>query len=355
MKKILFILGTKPEAIKLRPIIKKCKDSFVIKICLTNQHPNLEKILGEDCICLNLVRNEKGLAGLTGKILELLDDQKEIRKWKPDLVVVHGDTTSSLCGCLYAFYEKIKICHVESGLRTHDKYAPFPEEINRLIIDSISDINFCPTIENKKNLQKENAAGKIHVVGNTIIDVLRNNEIDNIKCSELEWANNFSFGIVTLHRRENWGEFIKKSIQIICDFAKKNKQKIIYVSNNNEDLRVAVKQTTHGNEFVLVCDPLDPIVFQKLLSECSFVITDSGGIQEEATYYQKPLIILRKNTERIEIIKNKCGILANNENLSEILSNFSDIKFEKNPFVFGNGTSSDKIVNVIKSYENILY
>ena len=350
MKKILFIIGTKPEAIKLLPLIKKCKNYHKIKICLTNQHPNINRIIKEDdCITLNLIRNENGLSGLTGKILELLDKENEIKKFNPDLIIVHGDTTSSLCGCLYAFYEKIKLFHVESGLRTNDKYAPFPEEINRRIIDSFSDVNLCPTNENKKNLAKENIIDNVYVVGNTIIDYLKNKENKEINLPELLWINNEPFAIATLHRRESWGGSITKSINLLSDFAKKNKYKIIYISNNNKSLKQDAEKILNNNEFVLLSDPLEPNIFQALLSKCEFVVTDSGGIQEEAVYYQKPIIILRKNTERIEILQNNCGILANNDTLLECLMNIRGNKFNKNSFLFGEGNSSDKIISLINN------
>lgn len=346
MKKILFIIGTKPEAIKLKPVIEQCKNNFKIKVCLTNQHPNLDKIINEKCINLKLIRNEKGLSGLTGNILNLLENKKQINKWKPDLIIVHGDTTSSLCGALYAFYNKIKLCHVESGLRSNNKQSPFPEEINRKIIDALSDINFCPTIDNKKNLYKENVSSNCYIVGNTIIDSLKNNILNNKDCKILSWTNKSPYVVVTLHRRENW-EKISKSIKIISKFAKNNKLKIVYVCNKNKKLKNIAKKILKNNKFVYVSDSIDHSYFQNLIINCSMIITDSGGIQEEAVYYKKPIIILRDNTERQEIIKNKCGILANNENLLKTLS--SNIAFSQKPHLFGNGKSSIKIAKILSN------
>ncbi len=344
MKKILFILGTKPEALKLLPVFDNCK-SF--KVCITNQHPNIDKLLNinkNKIIQLKLERNEKGLSGLTGQILRLLDENKKVRRWKPDLIVVHGDTTSALCGALYAFYENIKLCHVESGLRTHNKRAPFPEESNRKIIDYLSDVHFCPTENNKNNLNNENICNNIHVVGNTIIDFIKNIKTKENKKIK-KWLNNSEYGLVTIHRRENWN-IIQDYLKIISKFATEKKQKIIYVCNNNKKLKKIVKDKIKS-KYVFLSNPLEPKKFYGILSGCSFVLTDSGGIQEEASFLGKPMIILRNETERDEIIKNKCGVLANKENLRNILNQIKNKKFNQVNNLYGNGNTAFQITKLL--------
>lgn len=348
MKKVLFILGTRPEAIKLKPVIDKFA-GFDYRVCLTNQHKEINRFLNIEktkIIHLKLNRKNKGLVELTANILSLLDKNKIIKKWKPELIIVHGDTTSSFCGALYAFYEKIKLCHIESGLRTNDKQSPYPEEFNRKVIDYLSDINFCPTKINKKNLTKEKVEGKKYVVGNTIIDVLRYGKTrtdENIK----KWLKNDEYILITMHRRENWDYKIKKILNIMNKFSKLNKKKIIYVCNNNKQLVKLAKKCFEHNKNVLICKPLQPEIFRSLLKNCSLVITDSGGVQEESCYYGKTTLIAREKTERVEAIINNCAKLIGLKNLEKQLNEIKKFNLKNKKYLYGRGNTSDLIVKLL--------
>lgn len=351
MKKLLFILGTRPEAIKMAPIIKECLYSFKVKVCLTNQHSNLTAYFSDisnlDIVELALVRDDLGLSGLMGSILRLLDTEASIRSWEPDLVLVHGDTTSSLCGSFYAFYEGLKLCHVEAGLRTHNKAAPFPEECNRKIVDYLSDFHFSPTELNKSNLELEGIVGNVHVVGNSVIDILKSN-VSTCQSSQ------DVYGLVTLHRRENWGENITKSVSELARFSKEYKYKLIFVTNRNKKLEEEVRASAADSSFLHIVSALDVKDFHCLMYGCSLVVTDSGGIQEEAAYLGKPLFILRDVTERQEIIEFGCGTLSNSSNIYGCLAEFVRGAFRLNECkgAYGDGVTSAKIRDIIN--ENIL-
>ena len=361
MKKVLFILGTRPEAIKLQPVIRQCVDLFDIKICLTNQHPDIGNILFEfnkNIIKLELTRHEFGLSGLMGNILILLDRENGIKEWGPDLIIVHGDTTSSLCGALYSYYEQIPLCHIESGLRTNDKFSPFPEESNRKIIDYLATINFAPTSINQNNLTNENIVNNVHVVGNSIIDVLKTN-LDttdiSIDSRLLSWISNNDFGLITLHRRENWKSNIQSALKEISSFCLKHKHRMVYVCNKNIELQDLVKKTISDNPFMYIIDPLENKEFHHLILKSNFIITDSGGIQEEASFIGKPILILRNTTERQEIINNNCGLLLEAHNIQNTLENIlnKSIEFNQDKSLYGNGTTSIQIAEILKSYIDV--
>ena len=361
MKKVLFILGTRPEAIKLQPVIRQCVDLFDIKICLTNQHPDIDNILFEfnkDIIKLELTRHEFGLSGLMGNILILLDRENGIKEWGPDLIIVHGDTISSLCGALYSYYEQIPLCHIESGLRTNDKFSPFPEESNRKIIDYLATINFAPTSINQNNLTNENIVNNVHVVGNSIIDVLKTN-LDttdiSIDSRLLSWISNNDFGLITLHRRENWKSNIQSALKEISSFCLKHKHRMVYVCNKNIELQDLVKKTISDNPFMYIIDPLENKEFHHLILKSNFIITDSGGIQEEASFIGKPILILRNTTERQEIINSNCGLLLETHNIQNILESIinKSIEFNQDKSLYGNGTTSIKIAEILKSYIDV--
>lgn len=344
MKKLLFILGTRPEAIKLQPVIKLASKLFDIKICIIKQHDNLIQYFSNyDTIELDFIRKEKNISGLVGKILQLLDESHDLQMYNPDLIIVHGDTCSALCGAMYAFYSKIKLCHIESGLRTHNKNLPFPEESNRKFIDYLSDLHFAPIDLNKNNLLLENiSTSSIFVVGNSIIDVLKNKP---------DQQNCLKYGLVTLHRRENWDSNIEQSIKVLSQFALKFKYQIKFVMHPNTYLQNKIK-TLNDNPFFEIYDPMSHEIFQNLLKEASFVVTDSGGIQEECVYFCKPLFIMRESTERPEIINNGCGYLVNAYNIEEYLTRFIENKLYFNCLssLYGDGNTSKQIIQHIYEY-----
>jgi UDP-N-acetylglucosamine 2-epimerase (non-hydrolysing) len=346
MIKILFILGTRPEAIKLKPLIKELRscDFFDTRVCLTNQHPEMSGLIGgDDFISLPLEREGSSLTELNGLLLTLLFKNKEIPAFNPDLIVVHGDTTSSLCGAMYAFYSGIKVCHVEAGLRTHE-VNPFPEEFNRRTIDGISDMLFAPTEKNRDNLAKEGISKGVYVVGNTSIDVLKTSLNSSFENQVTKWTAGDDFIISTMHRRENWGCNFSDALDQIDKFAAKSQRKFVYVCNNNADLAKTASAALGANPNVYVSRPLPPEEFQNLLWRCKAVLTDSGGIQEEAVFLKKPLLILRESTERKEITELNAGKLINPAEICSVLHNLDNLDFNFNNYdMYGMGETSSKI------------
>lgn len=349
--RILFILGTRPEAIKLKPIIEEALIYFDVKICLTNQHSNIKNFfieITDQIIELPLERTGSSLTGLVGQMLYLLDQNQNLQIWKPAIVVVHGDTSSSLCGALYAFYNSIKLCHVEAGLRTQNKQSPFPEESNRKIIDYLADIHFAPTILDQKNLANESINQNVFVVGNSIVDVIK--KYNFVKNTETEK----SYGLVTLHRRENWESIIPSALIQISKFALNNKYKIIYICNKNKQLKKIIRTIIKNNPYIVIYDAMNYDNFLKLMHGADFILTDSGGVQEEAVFLNKPLLIMRESTERQEIINTKCGYLVNPDDVYDMLNKVikKELIFNCIPNLYGIGNTARSIVK--KLYENFL-
>jgi len=353
MNRLLFVIGTRPETIKMAPVVEEAAKDFEVMVCFTGQHPDMKQALpwlNEDQVVeLNLTRGEKGLSGLTGRILCLMDDNEAIANWGADAVVVHGDTTSAFCGSLYAFYNGIRLCHVEAGLRTWDKSSPFPEEANRKMIDYLADIHFAPHELNKENLKGEGIDGNTHVVGNTAIDALLKNLKSDFDHEIISWADGDPFAIVTLHRRENWGDNIARMMSAIAEFAKDRKYKIVYVKHKNPALKSAAENAFAGSEFVMLSDAVDTADFHNLLARCAFVMTDSGGIQEEASHLGKPLLVLRKETERQEIVKQGSARLVSPEGLMSAMLETAGFKPTPKPPLYGNGTTGRQIARILKN------
>ncbi len=312
--KILVIFGTRPEAIKMAPLVQELKkrDNFQCEVAITAQHREmLDQVLSLFNIKadydLNIMTEKQTLFGITTNALlglgEVLD------KVKPDMVIVHGDTTTTFAGALAAFYHQIKVGHVEAGLRTHDKWLPFPEEMNRKLTGSLADIHFSPTEIARKNLLEEGVKPeKIVVTGNTVIDALKTTvKQDFIFSTDL--LNNLDYKrqkviLVTAHRRENLG----KPLANICHALRKladnfPKVKIIYPVHLNPAVRDTVFDILGGHERILLLEPLDTDEMHNLMANCYMVVTDSGGLQEEAPSLGKPVLVLRNETERPEAVK----------------------------------------------------
>ena len=311
--KIITIFGTRPEAIKMAPLVKELEGRNEIdnKVCVTAQHREmLDQVLNLFNISpdydLNIMKNKQSLTGITTKVLEGL---KEIfEKEKPNLILVHGDTTTTFAGALAAFYQKIKVGHVEAGLRTHNKYFPFPEEMNRKLTGAIADLHFAPTVGAKANLLSEGITEKdIFVTGNTVIDAMEftvDNEyiFENKELNSIDYKNKKVI-MVTAHRRENWG----KGIENICIALKKivedNKDvELIYLVHLNPIVKDVVYKYLGREERVHLFPPLDTKETHNLMNKCFMVMTDSGGLQEEAPHLGKPVLVLRDVTERPEAI-----------------------------------------------------
>jgi UDP-N-acetylglucosamine 2-epimerase (non-hydrolysing) len=328
VKKILIIFGTRPEAIKMAPVVKefqKFPEIFNLTVCVTAQHRQmLDQVLQlfeiEPEVDLNLMKVNQDLFDITVNVLTGLKDA--IQRVMPDLVLVHGDTTTSLSASLAAFYLRIPVGHVEAGLRTYNKYSPWPEEINRQVTDRIATYHFAPTVQSKKNLLEEHCNDEnIVVTGNTVIDALfyvtekiKNSQklqtaLDSviIESGYNEFRRlipgNRKLILVTGHRRENFGEGFIQICEALKAIARENDDvDIVYPVHLNPNVRKPVNEILSGVKNVYLTEPLDYEPFVYLMSESYLVITDSGGIQEEAPSLGKPVLVMRETTERPEAV-----------------------------------------------------
>ena len=302
---------------------------------------------------LQIMKHDQSLTSITSNTLAGLE--VEFREFKPDLVLVQGDTTSAFAASIAAFYIKIPVCHIEAGLRTDDFLNPFPEEINRRLISQLATINFAPTSLTKKNLELSNVMGDIHITGNTVLDALKvfSKDLPLINIPNLDWNNNKVI-LTTIHRRENWG----LNLESICDglkrVVKKNKNVcLILPMHKNKLVREPLKKYLGDLSQVYLLEPLDYKSLLSVMKNCFCIVSDSGGIQEEAPSFKKPILILREKTERNEIIESGKGILIGTNadnifNFVEKLLNDKDfyksMTVGKNPF--GDGESSNRILNI---------
>ena len=370
MKKILLIFGTRPEAIKMAPLIKefqKYSDAFETKVCVTAQHREmLDQVLFFFGITpdydLDLMKPGQNLYGLTATIIESL--KPILEEFSPDYVFVHGDTTTTMAGSIASFYSGAKVCHVEAGLRTNNKLSPFPEEINRQITGRICDYHFAPTETSKNNLLKENISeDTILVTGNTVIDALLNS-VEKVNDNPSPFIQDLSKQIgvrevvlVTGHRRENHGDGFERICNALKTIALDNANRlVIYPVHLNPKVQEPVKRILSGLSNVILIDPLPYQDFIWLMKRSKIIITDSGGVQEEAPSLGKPVLVLRDTTERPEAAEAGTVLLVGtNENL--IVSKALDLLNNKDNFdkmsklhnPYGDGLASARIVDFIKS------
>lgn len=312
--KVMTVFGTRPEAIKMAPLALELKkyDEIESIVCVTAQHRQmLDQVLEIFGITpdydLDIMKERQTLVGITSRVLEGLDEV--IKKEKPDIVLVHGDTSTSFVAALAAFYNQVKVGHVEAGLRTYDKYSPFPEEMNRQLTGRISDLNFSPTEQNRQNLLKENVSDDIiYITGNTVIDALKTTVRDDYEFKD-ECLKNIDFKnrrviIVTAHRRENLG----KPLENICNALKAivteyKDAELVYPVHLNPAVRETVFGILGDTDRVHLIDPIDVEELHNAMARSFMVMTDSGGIQEEAPALAKPVLVLRRETERPEAVK----------------------------------------------------
>ena len=372
-KKILLIFGTRPEAIKMAPLVKefqKYPELFETKICVTAQHREmLDQVLDFFEIIphydLDLMKPGQDLFSLTANIIESL--KPILEKSDPDFVFVHGDTTTTMAGSIASFYSGAKVCHIEAGLRTNDKMSPFPEEINRQITGRICDYHFAPTETSKNNLLKENISdSSILVTGNTVIDaLLKSVEQVNENPSKLIEDLSLKIGnkevvLVTGHRRENHGEGFER----ICKALKRiahddNERLIIYPVHLNPKVQEPVNRILSDVSNVILIDPLAYQDFIWLMNRSKIIITDSGGVQEEAPSLGKPVLVMRDTTERPEAV-NAGTVLLVGTNEDLIVSKAFDLLKNENNFIkmsklhnpYGDGLASKRIVEFIKNIKN---
>jgi len=369
MKKLLFIFGTRPEAIKMALLVRKFKQAdleFECKVCVTAQHREmLDQVLRlfeiNPDFDLNIMKVNQSLSKLTSSLIKLLTNVLESEK--PDLVFVHGDTTTSFSASLASYYLKIPVAHVEAGLRTNDIYNPWPEEINRRLIASIAKYHFAPTLNAKNNLIKENILSEsIEVTGNTVIDSLLevSNKIDNDNFLKSKLATKFSFIkafkkliLVTGHRRESFGPGFE-SICLAIKFVAENRPNscFVYPVHLNPNVRNIVHKHLRGLNNVFLLEPLDYTPFVYLMKKSYLILTDSGGVQEEAPSLNKYVLVMRDKTERSEALDTGAIKLVGTsyESISSEIIKFLDNDLNGRVLInpFGDGMACDKIFKFIK-------
>jgi UDP-N-acetylglucosamine 2-epimerase (non-hydrolysing) len=363
--KVMTVFGTRPEAIKMAPLVKELERHELIecKVCVTAQHREmLDQVLELFEITpdfdLNVMKDKQTLTGITTRVLEGLDNL--FKETQPDLVLVHGDTTTTFAASLAAFYNQIKVGHVEAGLRTYDKYFPFPEEMNRKLTGAMSDMHFAPTKSSKNNLLREGIKEEdIFVTGNTVIDAM-STTVHGDYTFETEELNHIKFNekkviMVTAHRRENWGEGIENICRALRTIAKRYEDvEIVYLVHLNPVVKDVVEKYLKGLDRVHLMSPLDTKETHNLMNKCYMIMTDSGGLQEEAPHLGKPVLVLRDVTERPEAVESGTvklvGTDFNNilENAEELITNsevYNVMSTAVNPY--GDGKASQRISKAI--------
>lgn len=361
MKRIMTIFGTRPEAIKMAPVIKELEKNRSIEsiLVLTGQHkemvaPILEEFGLNAQFDLEIMSANQSLFDITKKVLEKLDPI--IKFQKPDLILVHGDTSSSFAAALSAFYNHIPVGHVEAGLRSGSIYSPFPEEFNRKGISIIADIHFAPTEKARENLLNEGIPDKkIIVTGNSIVDAIKFTVRKDFKHPLITWSKNSKLIILTTHRRENLGQPMINIFKALNRFMERETNcKLIFPIHKNPKIRELASDYIDISDRVKIVEPLHTIEFHNLMSRASLILTDSGGIQEEAPSFGVPVFVLRETTERSEGLEEGISKLIglNEENIYEELNKFFAVQsnqLENINFInpYGDGTASKRIVKSI--------
>lgn len=362
MKKIMLVFGTRPEAIKMCPLVKELKTRKNIEtiVCVTGQHREmLQQVL--DCFevvpdyNLDIMQDKQTLFDITVNIIQKI--KKVLEEVSPDIVLVHGDTSTTFVTSLCCYYMQIPVGHVEAGLRTYNIYSPFPEEFNRQATGIIAKYHFAPTENAKNNLLKEvKKEENIYVTGNTAIDALKTTVKENYNNELLEWAKDSRLIVLTAHRRENLGqplEHIFKAIRRIVD--EYDDIKVVYPVHKNPIVRETARRILEDEEKIKLVEPLEVIDFHNLLARAYVIMTDSGGIQEEAPSLGKPVLVMRETTERPEGIKaGTLRLVGTDEeniynNLKILLDNKEEYeKMSKASNPYGDGFACKRIADVLE-------
>lgn len=367
-KKIITIFGTRPEAIKMAPLVKELetREGIDIKVCVTAQHREmLDQVLEYFDITpdfdLNIMQTKQTLTGITNKVLEGLEEV--FVNEKPDMILVHGDTTTTFSGALAAFYQQIRVGHVEAGLRTFDKYFPFPEEMNRKLTGGLADLHFAPTSGSKNNLLREGVKEEeIYITGNTVIDAMlhtvkKDYTFENEEINKIDFENKKVI-MITAHRRENWGEGIDNICEALKTIVEGNKDvELVYLVHLNPVVKDVVHNKLGGMERVHLLPPLDTKETHNLMNKSFMVMTDSGGLQEEAPHLGKPVLVLRDVTERPEAVAYGTVKLVGTD-IDTIVSsanallndNEEYLKMSKAVNPYGDGSASRRIADAIEKY-----
>ncbi len=373
MKKIVCIFGTRPEAIKMIPVVselKKNRKAFKTKVILTAQHRGmLDQVMDlfkvKADYDLNIMKRTQNLEYITTEVL--IKIQEILRKEKPDMVLVHGDTTTTFAAALAAFYEKVPVGHVEAGLRSYDKFNPYPEEINRKLTDVLGDLYFVHTVSARRNLLKENVKSRnIYLTGNTVIDALKmtlrkKQGFINKEIGKLNFKKKII--LVTAHRRENWGKPLKDICFALKEIIQKHDDvEIVYPVHPNPDVKNTAKKIIGKIRGIHLTGPLDYTDFVNLMNKSYLVLTDSGGLQEEAPSLGKPVLVLRKVTERPEAVRagtvkvigtDRARIVREASKLLSSRTAYMKMKKAVNPY--GDGKAAKRIIKSIRRYFNRSY
>ena len=362
MIKVMSIFGTRPEAIKMAPLVKELESRKEIKsiVCVTAQHREmLDQVLETFNIKpdydLNIMKQGQTLADITTRALVGLEEI--IKKEKPNIVLVHGDTTTTFAGALAAFYNQIDIGHVEAGLRTDNKYSPYPEEMNRQMVDRVTDMYFAPTKLSKENLLKENIdEEKIYITGNTAIDAMKTTVKKDYSHPELDWIkDNERLILVTAHRRENLGDPMRNIFRAIRKIVDEfSDVKVLYPIHMNPKVREVAHEVFDNCDRVKLIEPLEVFDFHNFQNKCYLIMSDSGGVQEEAPSLGKPVLVLRDTTERPEGIEaGTLKLVGTDEDTiykeTKLLLTDKEAydKMSKASNPYGDGHASERIVDAI--------
>jgi UDP-N-acetylglucosamine 2-epimerase (non-hydrolysing) len=362
-KKIMLVFGTRPEAVKMCPLILECQrrtERFDVVVCLTGQHADmLMPVL--DCFQikphynLEVMKEEQTLTDITVEVLMKLGPVLESEK--PDFLLVHGDTTTTFAGALAAFYRQIPVGHVEAGLRTYDFSSPYPEEFNRQCAGILADYHFAPTEWAAQNLIGEKKdPSRVFVTGNTVLDAIKTTIRDGYSHPDLDWAAGSSLILVTAHRRENLGKPMEQMFAAIRRIVDDHPEvKVVYPIHKNPKVRQIAGRYLQSHERIRLIEPLDVFDFHNFMSRCHIILTDSGGLQEEASAVKKPVLLMRNTTERPEGVE--AGIIdmvgtgeqAIYDAASRLLGDtalYQRMVSGQNPF--GDGFASSRIADVLE-------
>ena len=363
MKTVMLVFGTRPEAIKMCPLVNELKSREGIKtvVCVTGQHRQmLDMVLDAFDVVpdydLSIMKDKQTLFDITANIL--LNIKSVLEEVKPDVVLVHGDTSTTFVTALACFYLQIPVGHVEAGLRTYNIYSPYPEEFNRQAVGIVAKYNFSPTELSKKNLLSEGKdESTIYVTGNTAIDALKTTVREDYTHPELEWAADSRLIVITAHRRENLGEPMHQMFRAIRRIMDENPDvKAIYPIHMNPVVRKAAEEELGGCDRIHIIEPLDVLDFHNFLSRCYMILTDSGGVQEEAPSLGKPVLVMRDTTERPEgIAAGTLKLVGTDEetiyaNFKELLDNkdaYDKMSKASNPY--GDGFACKRIADILEA------
>jgi len=364
-KRIMTVFGTRPEAIKMAPLVKELarREELDSICCVTAQHRQmLDSVLGifqiKPDYDLDIMEARQSLSTITTKCL--LGLEKVLEQARPDLVLVHGDTFTTFAGALAAFYQKIPVGHVEAGLRTYDKYSPFPEEMNRTLVGRLAELHFCPTAANRENLLREGVSDGVFVTGNTVIDALQTTVVKDF-CFTEEILNQLDYTgkkvlLVTCHRRENYGQPMEDIMSALAHIAQTHPEaELVYPVHLSPVVQECAHRHLDGIENVRLIAPLDVEEMHNLMARCHLVLTDSGGLQEEAPALGKPVLVLRRETERPEAVTagtvklagvDYGNIVALTDELLSDPAAYAAMAHAVNPY--GDGHACQRIVDAIE-------